>query len=273
MLLLNRANVNTATTGTGTVTLGTAITSFLTWANAGASNNRAYRYMITDGLDWELGWGVYSSAGPTLTRNLVASSTGALLNLSGTATVACVAAAADMATAWKVPNIGTAKYLCGDCICFATGTVAAAANAINVYPLSRRVRTDGIAIEVTTAAAQNVRAGLYSQHPVTGLPHLLIEEGTPQSTGTTGIKVVTFAATREIDEPCFIATLFSGAVTCRTIGNSLGNQIGSGVLNFAGVSVRLSSALAYGALPADVSALTWADSNTGYVQAALRVVA
>lgn len=96
-LLLNRAKVQTATTGTGTVTLGAAVSPFQTWAaaQAGTPSTRRYSYLIEDGTAWEIGEGVYNEGANTLTRNLVASSTGALLNLSGSATVACVAKAQD----------------------------------------------------------------------------------------------------------------------------------------------------------------------------------
>lgn len=96
-LLLNRAKANTATTGTGTVNLGAGVVPFQTWANAGASSGRRYSYLIEDGNNWEIGEGVFTAGAPdTLTRSLVASSTGALLNLSGSATVACVMKAKDI---------------------------------------------------------------------------------------------------------------------------------------------------------------------------------
>jgi hypothetical protein len=91
-LLLNRAKVATATTGTGTVNLGSAVSPFQTWIAAGAVTGRLYQYLIEDGTDWEIGEGVFTDATPdTLTRTLIASSTGSLLNLTGAATVACVA--------------------------------------------------------------------------------------------------------------------------------------------------------------------------------------
>jgi hypothetical protein len=97
-LLLNRAKCLTATTGTGTITIGAAVVPYQSWAAAQAgttSITRRYSYLIEDGTDWEIGEGVYNETANTLTRNLIASSTGALLSLSGAATVANVAKAAD----------------------------------------------------------------------------------------------------------------------------------------------------------------------------------
>jgi len=91
MGLLNRVKVNTTTTGTGTVTLGSGVAPYQTWTNAGAVDGEGYPYLIEDGTDWELGFGLYTASGTTLTRVLRESSTGSLLNLSGSATVSCVA--------------------------------------------------------------------------------------------------------------------------------------------------------------------------------------
>jgi len=93
-LILNRAKMLTSTTGTGTVTLGAAAPPFQSFASAGAVNGFSYSYLIEDGLDWEIGDGVYTTAGTTFSRVLLASSTGSLLNLTGAATIALVAQAA-----------------------------------------------------------------------------------------------------------------------------------------------------------------------------------
>ena len=85
--LLNRARMTTATTGTGTITLGSASPGFQTFAAAGALNGDVLRYVIEDGTAWEIGNGTYTTTGTTLTRTLIESSTGSLLNLSGSATV------------------------------------------------------------------------------------------------------------------------------------------------------------------------------------------
>jgi hypothetical protein len=96
-LLLNRAKVVTATTGTGTVNLGASVSPYTTYALAGAATGRKYSNLIEDGAAWEISEGVYTAGSPdTMTRVLIASSTGALLNLSGTATIACVANTNDM---------------------------------------------------------------------------------------------------------------------------------------------------------------------------------
>lgn len=94
--LVNRAKMTTATTGIGTITLGSAVTGYQTLAAAGVANSDVVSYVIEDGTAWELGAGTYTTAGTTLSRTLGQSSTGSLLNLSGNAMVYVSALAADL---------------------------------------------------------------------------------------------------------------------------------------------------------------------------------
>lgn len=87
----NRVKVTTATTGTGTITLGSAVSGFQTFADGGVANGDTCTYLIEDGSAWEIGTGTYSSTGPTLARSVIESTNAdAAINLSGSATVSIV---------------------------------------------------------------------------------------------------------------------------------------------------------------------------------------
>jgi hypothetical protein len=91
--------MTTATVGTGTITLGSAVPSFLTFAQAGVADGNAVVYVIEDGngTGREVGTGTYTASGTTLTRNVTASTnSNALISLSGSAQVALTALVADI---------------------------------------------------------------------------------------------------------------------------------------------------------------------------------
>jgi hypothetical protein len=72
IVIADRVKETTTTTGTGSITLAGASTGFQSFAAIGNGNNTYYT--ITDGTNWEVGLGRYSSTGPTLFRVSVLSS-------------------------------------------------------------------------------------------------------------------------------------------------------------------------------------------------------
>ena len=97
------ARETTATTGTGTVTLGGAATisgiSYITFANAGYADGDLVSYGIQDSGNGktEYGYGTYNTAGPTISRNIIRSSNAnALVSLSGTAQIFATAGNAEL---------------------------------------------------------------------------------------------------------------------------------------------------------------------------------
>ena len=96
-VLKNRAYVSTSTPGTGTITLGSAVSGYQTFAAAGVSDGDVVGYTIEDGANFEIGTGTYTASGTTLSRTpSESSSSGSAINLSGSARVFITAVAADI---------------------------------------------------------------------------------------------------------------------------------------------------------------------------------
>jgi hypothetical protein len=80
LVVKDRVKETTTTTSTGTYTLAGAATGFQSFAVVGDGN--ATYYTVTDGTDWEVGVGTYTSSGTTLSRDtiLASSNSGSAVN-------------------------------------------------------------------------------------------------------------------------------------------------------------------------------------------------
>ncbi|MCC6779779.1 MAG: hypothetical protein IT537_24625 [Hyphomicrobiales bacterium] len=114
--LYNLSRMTTPTTGTGTLTLGSAVPGFLSFAAAGVSDGETVTYAISDGAASEIGRGIYSSAGPTLTRSVLKSTNAdAPIVLSGSAQVFITVAKEDFVAIeqGKIPAFSNSLTLAG----------------------------------------------------------------------------------------------------------------------------------------------------------------
>jgi len=87
LVVKDRVQETTTTTGTGTVTLAGAVIGFQTFSVIGDGNTTYYA--ITSGNDWEVGLGTYTASGTTLSRDTIleSSNSGSAITLSGTSNV------------------------------------------------------------------------------------------------------------------------------------------------------------------------------------------
>ena len=94
----NRVSFLTATTGTGTLNVGSPVNLFQLPAGASIASGSTVGYTIIDSPNWEVGTGIYTTGTPpTLTRATVedsSSGAGVHQSLSGNATVSFVVTAA-----------------------------------------------------------------------------------------------------------------------------------------------------------------------------------
>lgn len=84
LILADRVQETTTTTGTGAVTLLGAVPGFQSFTVVGNGNSCTYCIADQAGTEWEVGLGTYSTTGPTLSRVQVyaSSNAGALVNFA-----------------------------------------------------------------------------------------------------------------------------------------------------------------------------------------------
>jgi hypothetical protein len=84
LVVRDRVKSSTTTTGTGTITLGAAASGFQGFSVIGDGNTTYYTITDTVTGAWEVGVGVYTASGTTLSRDTVldSSNSGSLVNLA-----------------------------------------------------------------------------------------------------------------------------------------------------------------------------------------------
>src|SRR6056300_1150387 len=117
LVISDRVKETTTTSGTGTYTLGGAVTGFETFT-ANLSDGDTTYYACTDNTDFEIGLGTFTTSGTTLARTtiLASSNSGSAVNwAAGTRTIFCTlpAAKAVCLDASNVTNISNLKLASG----------------------------------------------------------------------------------------------------------------------------------------------------------------
>ena len=183
--LFNRAKMTTSTTGSGTVTLGSASVGYQSFADAGVSDGDVVQYVIEEGGNFEIGTGTYSATGTSLTRSPTeSSSSGAAISLSGAASVSITAVADDLN---RLQHEGSTKVEPS-----ATGATVTGNLAVTGTVDGRDVATDGTKLDGIEASADvtdtaNVTAaGALMDSEVTNLAQVKAFDSSDYATAAQG---------------------------------------------------------------------------------------
>lgn len=229
-VLKNRAKMSTSSTGTGTITLGSANTGYQSFADAGVANGDVVRYVIEDGNNWEIGLGAYTSSGTTLSRTVSESSnSGAALNLSGSATVFITAAAEDL------PN------LYADNPVSAVAPTASGNNAVAIGEESTASGTDSISLGSDSDATQTESSALGKFAQATGSGSVSLGARSVAS----GQFSVALGGYTDATSANAIAIGYAAQAVTGSGATAIGNSYASGANSFAAVITNNTSS--YGA--------------------------
>ena len=132
LVVKDRVKSSTTTTGTGTITLGAAAAGFQAFSVIGDGNTTYYTIVDSSNGTWEVGIGVYTASGTTLSRDTVleSSNAGSLVNFAAGSKDVFVAYPAERAV------IGGMGYIENSATVTQSSTINAGNNAISGGPVT-----------------------------------------------------------------------------------------------------------------------------------------
>jgi hypothetical protein len=205
----NRAKMTTATTGTGTITLGSAADGYQSFADAGVSNGDTVRYVIEDGNNWEIGTGTYTASGTTLSRSVTESNNSdSAINLSGSASVFLAVASQDLSPTVTLDGAVTGSGTLTD---LGDVTITTTATSDPTITLSGAVTGSGTMtnlgdVTISTTAASD---------PTITLSGAVTGSGTMTNLGD-----VTISTTATADPTLTLSGDVTGSATFTNLGNA-----------------------------------------------------
>ena len=227
--------MSTSTTGTGTITLGSAESGYQTFADAGVANADVVRYVIEDtGGAFEIGTGTYTSSGSTLTRTVSESSNSdAAINLSGSATVFIGATAEDIPALYaENESSPTAQPSAtgANAIAIGDSAIASGTNSI-ALGWSQSSGQEGVSIAIDNNTTNYGAKGINS----------LAMGRLSKAVSTSSIAIGEFASSNSIKA----SAMGTNAVASGSFAHALTNSYASGADSFAAAITNNTSS--YGA--------------------------
>jgi hypothetical protein len=247
LVVKDRVQETSTTSGTGTLTLNGAITSFQSFSSIG-NGNTTY-YTITDGLNWEVGIGTYTLSGTTLSRDTVLSSSNSnsLVNFgTDTKLVSCTWPAEAGSTANSITNTtftataGQTEFL----VDYTVGT-----NSLSVYVNGSKqivgtnyVETDATKITFTTGLNLGDKVDCIVFEAVIGLGGVTGVSGTSpivSSGGTT--PAISIPAASSSTNGYLVSTDWTTFNSKYAVGGALGTPSSGVATNLTGTASGLTA--------------------------------
>jgi len=142
LVLKDRVKVSATTAGTGTFTLGPAISGYDDFSVIGDGNTTYYTIVLD--TEWEVGVGTYTASGTTLSRDtvLASSNSGSLVNFSAGTKEVFVTYPADRSV--NTADIGTIASQDSDNVSITGGSIAVTANPTTDYQVATKTYVDSL---------------------------------------------------------------------------------------------------------------------------------
>lgn len=257
--LFDRVQVTATANTTVSFTLGSAVAGFQSFSVM--TNGNTTYYGSSDGTNWEVGIGTYSTTGPTLTRTTILSSSnsGSAVTFTGTPTVWIDYPSSKSVYQDANTNVNANSFIPG----WASTTTAAGTTTLTTSSTyyQRFVGSTTQTVQLPNATTVNLGQGFIIDNDSTGA--LALQDATPTSLGSVvpGMAVFVFCENNSTAAGSWSGYMFvpgggpSGQVTWGTAGLAMGNQTISGV-NTISMAGQLTSTLATGTAPFVVSSTT-----------------
>jgi hypothetical protein len=210
--VFDRVQETTTTTGTGTVTLGGAVSGFQSFFNAGLNNGDTTYYCITSGTAWEVGLGTFTTGPNSLARTTILSSSNfnSAITLAGTSNVFCVYPASKSVYRDSSGNVAGYNLTAGTINSTTIGATSASTGAFTTLSASSTVSGTGFSTYLAsppaiggTAAAAGSFTTLSASSTVSGTGFSTYLASPPAIGGTTAstIRGTTITATTAFSGP------------------------------------------------------------------------